>query len=89
MPKFDVTYTVSPMQVTFSVDGEGEDIDQLHNDAITKAEKALNDWLWPYEKHYRMHQSPIWPYNGYHGIEVTYLEYDVHEVKEVKDGDNQ
>ena len=96
MPKFDVTFTVSPMQVEICIDQPiiitpdlTEDIDQQRNVAIEKAEGGLNNWL----------RFGIAQWLGFtsHSIKVTYLEYDLHDVqeqekekeKEAVDGDNQ
>ena len=83
MPKYDVTFTVSPMQVEICIDheGEGEDVDQQHSVAIEKAEGVLNNWL----------RFGITQWLGFpsHSIKVTYMDYEVWEVKEAVDGDNQ
>ena len=92
MPKFDVTFTVSPMQVEICIDQPiiitpdlTEDVDQQHSVAIEKAEGVLQNWL----------RFGITQWLGFtsHSIKVTYMDYEVYEVKEqekeVKDGDNQ
>jgi hypothetical protein len=92
MPKFDVTFTVSPMQVEICIDQPiiitpdlTEDVDQQHSVAIEKAEGVLQNWL----------RFGITQWLGFtsHSIKVTYMDYEVYEVKEQEkeavDGDNQ
>ena len=69
MAKFDVKYTVSPMQVVISINGEGADEDEQREDAINKAEETLMGYL----------NAGI-KAQEFSNILVEYLQYELEEV---------
>ena len=72
MGKFDVKFTVSPMQVVFTTEVESSDPDTLEDMAYDQARDALDEWLNTKEVHLFK--------RGLVSMQVEYVEYVMEEI---------
>ena len=72
MPKFDVKFTVSPMQVVFTTEVESSDPNTLEDMAYDQARDALDEWLSMKTVHL-FGRSPA-------SMKVEYYEYVMEEI---------